>query len=83
MEQVDKYQIHKELLKFNNNLSLWLAESTDGITVELLIIKKNPEYQTLLDRLLRNEILPTVNVNQDGFQKCLKKKATFSFLHFF
>lgn len=71
MEQIDKYQIHKELLKFNNNISLWLAEPTDGTPVELLAIKKNPEYQTLLDRLLRNEILTTVNLNQEGIQKCL------------
>ena len=72
MVEIGIYQIQKEILKLNNNLSLWLAESTEGFPVEILTIKKNKEYQTLLDRIIKNEIQPLVNANFEGFQKILQ-----------
>jgi hypothetical protein len=37
-----------------------------------LTIKQNKDYQTLLDRLLKNEILPLVNKDIDGIQKIIR-----------
>ncbi|MBP7808646.1 MAG: AAA family ATPase [Bacteroidia bacterium] len=72
MEQVGNFQILKEYQKLNENISLWFAESQEGLYFEVLIIKKKAEYQTLLDRILRSEIQPILNASIEGFQKTLQ-----------
>lgn len=71
METIGQLNIIQELKKFNDNLTLWLAESNDGQEFEVLTIKQNKDYQNLLDRLLKNEILPLVNQDIDGIQKII------------
>ncbi|MEQ9308516.1 MAG: AAA domain-containing protein [Balneolaceae bacterium] len=68
METIGQLNIIQELKKFNDNLTLWLAESSDGQQFEVLTIKENKDYQNLLDRLLKNEIQPLVNKEIDGIQ---------------
>ena len=72
METVGHLNIIQELQQLNDNLTLWLTESNDGQIFEVLTIKQNKEYQTLLDRLLKNEILPLVNKDIDGLQKIIR-----------
>jgi superfamily I DNA and/or RNA helicase len=72
LETVGHLNIIQELQQLNDNLTLWLAESNDGQTFEVLTIKQNKDYQTLLDRLLKNEILPLVNKDIDGIQKIIR-----------
>ncbi len=72
METVGHLNIIQELQQLNDNLTLWLTESSDGQTFEVLTIKPNKDYQTLLDRLLKNEILPLVNQDIDGIQKVIR-----------
>ncbi len=72
METIGQLNIIQELQQLNDNLSLWLAESNDGQTFEVLTIKPNKDYQALLDRLLKNEILPLVNQDIDGIQKVIR-----------
>ena len=67
--QLNKIQ---ELRKFNDNLALWLTESNDGQTFEVLTIKQNADYQNLVERLLKNEILPLVNQDIEGIQKIIR-----------
>lgn len=72
METIGQLIIIQELQQLNDNLTLWLTESNDGQTFEVLTIKQNKDYQTLLDRLLKNEILPLVNKDIDGIQKIIR-----------
>lgn len=72
METIGQQNIIQELRQLNDNLTLWLTESNDGQTFEVLTIKPNSDYQTLLDRLLKNEILPLVNQDIDGIQKIIR-----------
>ncbi|MBK8657517.1 MAG: hypothetical protein IPN22_01205 [Bacteroidetes bacterium] len=72
METIGQQNIIQELRQLNDNLTLWLTESSDGQTFEVLTIKPNKDYQTLLDRLLKNEILPLVNQDIDGIQKVIR-----------
>ena len=72
MEQIGNIQIINELKKFNDNISLWLTEAQDGMPFEILTIKKNKDYQPLLDRLLKNEIQPLANREITGIQKVVR-----------
>lgn len=72
METVGHLNIIQELQQLNDNLTLWLTESNDGQTFEVLTIRQNKDYQNLLDRLLKNEILPLVNKDIDGIQKIIR-----------
>lgn len=72
METVGHLNIIQKLQQLNDNLTLWLTESNDGQIFEVLTIKQNKDYQTLLDRLLKNEILPLVNKDIDGIQKIIR-----------
>lgn len=72
METIGHLNIIQELQQLNENLTLWLTESNDGQTFEVLTIKQNEVYQTLLDRLLKNEIIPLVNKDIDGIQKIIR-----------
>jgi hypothetical protein len=69
LETIGPLNLIQELKKFNDNLILWLAESKDGQEFEVLTIKQNKDYQNLLDRLLKNEILPLINQEIDGIQE--------------
>lgn len=51
---------------------LWLAETNEGDPCEILTIKKCPEYELLLSRLIRNEILPLLNQDIPGIQKIIQ-----------
>ena len=72
METIGQLNIIQELQQLNDNLTLWLAESSDGQTFDVLTIKQNNYYQTLLDRLLKREILPLANQDIDGIQKIIR-----------
>ncbi|MBK7529021.1 MAG: AAA family ATPase [Sphingobacteriales bacterium] len=72
METIGQQNIIQVLRQLNDNLTLWLTESNDGQTFEVLTIKPNSDYQTLLDRLLKNEILPLINQDIDGIQKVIR-----------
>lgn len=72
METVGHLNIIQELQQLNDNLTLWLTESNDGQTFEVLTIKQNKDYQTLLDRLLKNEIIPQINKDIEGIQKIVQ-----------
>ena len=72
METIGQLNIIQELQQLNANLTLWLADSSDGQTFDVLTIKQNNDYQTLLDRLLKREILPLANQDIDGIQKIIR-----------
>lgn len=72
METIGQLNIIQELQQLNDNLTLWLTESSDGQSFEVLTIKANKDYQNLLDRLLKNEILPLINQDIDGIQKVIR-----------
>ena len=72
METIGHLNIIQELQQLNENLTLWLTESNDGQTFEVLTIKQNKDYQTLLDRLLKNEIIPQINKDIEGIQKIVQ-----------
>lgn len=72
METIGHLNIIQELQQLNDNLTLWLTESNDGQTFEVLTIKQNKDYQTLLDRLLKNEIIPQINKDIEGIQKIVQ-----------
>lgn len=69
METIGQLNVIQKLQQLNDNITLWLAESNDGQMFEILTIKQNTDYQALLDRLLKNEILPLVNRDIEGIQK--------------
>jgi superfamily I DNA and/or RNA helicase len=72
LETIGHLNIIQELQQLNDNLTLWLTESNDGQTFEVLTIKQNKDYQTLLDRLLKNEIIPQINKDIEGIQKIVQ-----------
>ncbi len=72
METVGHLNIIQELKHLSDNLTLWLGESNDGQIFEVLTIKQNKNYQTLLDRLLKNEIMPLINQDFEGIQKVIR-----------
>lgn len=72
METIGQLNIIQELQQLNDNLTLWLTESNDGQTFEVLTIKQNKDYQTLLYRLLKNEIIPQINKDIEGIQKIVQ-----------
>ncbi len=72
METIGQQNIIQELRQLNDNLTLWLAESSDGQTFEVLTIKPNSDYQPLLGRLLNREILPLANKDIEGIQKIIR-----------
>jgi superfamily I DNA and/or RNA helicase len=72
LETIGHLNIIQELQQLNDNLTLWLTESNDGQTFEVLTIKQNKDYQTLLDRLIKNEIIPQINKDIEGIQKIVQ-----------
>lgn len=69
MEKIGQLQIISELQKFNQNISFWLAENEEGISYDVLTIKKNIEYEILLNRIIRNEVIALLNQKFEGIQK--------------
>lgn len=72
MEKIGQLNIIQEIKSYNDNLALWLAETNEGDSCEVLTIKKNPDYELLLSRLIRNEILPLINQDMPGIQKIVQ-----------
>lgn len=72
MDSIGNLNIIQRIQELNDNLTLWLAESNDGIAFEVLSIKQNEDYQNLLNRILKNEIIPQINKNIDGIQKIVQ-----------
>ncbi|MCC5943294.1 MAG: hypothetical protein JJT94_00050, partial [Bernardetiaceae bacterium] len=72
METIGKYNITQKIQNLNDNLTLWLTENNDGQNFEVLSIAKNPNYKTLIDRLILNEIRPLLNKDIAGFQKIVE-----------
>ena len=66
METIGQLYIIKELRQLNDNLTLRLAEGNDGQAFEVLTIIPCKDYQNLLDRFLRNEILPLIGQNRQS-----------------
>lgn len=72
MDTIGNLTIIQELQQLNDNLTFWLTESSDGQYFEVLTIKANEDYQNLLDRLLKNEVIPLINQDIDGIQKVIR-----------
>lgn len=72
MDTIGQLNIIQKLWQLNENLVLWLAENSDGQACEVLTIEPNSGYKTLLDRLLRNEILPLSGQEIEGIQKIIQ-----------
>ena len=71
LETIGHFNIIQELNHYNDNISLWLAESNDGELFDILTIKQNKDCQSLVDRVIKNEILPLVNQEIEGIQKII------------
>lgn len=72
MNVIGDFQVLKKERNFNNSIQLWLAEDSLGHEVLILTIQNEDSYRNLLDRLLRNEVQPLINRNQQGTFKILQ-----------
>ncbi|HRG59344.1 MAG TPA: AAA domain-containing protein [Bacteroidia bacterium] len=69
MKIINQLQIIKLLHKFNSNISFWMTENEEGTCYDVLSIKENEDYKNLLDRIIKNEVIPMLNQKIDGVQK--------------
>lgn len=72
LEKIGQLTVIQQLQELNDNLTFALAESSDGQLFEVLAIKAEKNNQNLIDRLLKNEILPLVNQDFEGIQKVIR-----------
>lgn len=72
MEQINQYTVLKLLKAFNEKINLWICEDIEGVRYEILTIAKDDGYQRMLNRLLRSEIKPSINIEIEGIQTVLE-----------
>lgn len=69
METIGQFTAIQVLNRLNENLKLFLVQGSDGTEFDVLTIRQNDSYQILLERILRNEIMPLVNQKFAGIQQ--------------
>lgn len=65
-------QLNKTLHSWSKEVFLKKGESADGTELELLVIQSKPEHESMLKRVLRNEIQPLVLKEFEGISKIVE-----------